>query len=194
MKLASSKKGENIEIVGHDSVMKATATGIEMFKKQLDDGQAGDTVGILLKGFKRDELRRGHIACKPGSLKLHNKFNAQIFMATVEDGGRKKPIIQGNQLNMYSRTWNAISYVEMPGGVDDKTMVMPGEEKEIGFVLAKKFGVENGQRFTLRCGTNTVGYGVVTKVLENEDMEKYMEGRKAIKKAKKKAEQEAQAM
>ncbi|KAK3102999.1 hypothetical protein FSP39_015655 [Pinctada imbricata] len=179
------KKGDVCEIVGHDKIHKSAINGIEMFRKQLDQGQAGDTVGVLLKGFKKDELRRGHIICKPGTLKIHNQFEGQLFLVSEKDGGRSKPLLNKHQVSIFSKTWNISAYTEMKG----KEMIMPGEEATLNFKMYKLMGMHEGQRFTVRDGSKTIGYGVCTKCLPNFNLEEYEKSRKEEKKQKKKAKE-----
>ena len=172
------KKGLECEIVGHDKYFKSTITGIEMFKKQLERAEAGDQLGALVRGMKRDELRRGMVLAKTGMLGMHNHFEAQVYLLSKEEGGSPFPCSDYTQVQMFCTTWDAPALLETP----DKAMVMPGEDAKIIINLHKKMVVHDGSRFTLRAGSRTKGYGVITKILPLRDA---MELDKARKKAKK---------
>lgn len=173
------KKGNDCEFVGYSKTFKSVVTGIEMFHKILEEAQAGDQLGALVRGVKRDEIRRGMIMCKPGTMKAVDHVEAQIYMLSPEEGGRKKPMANYIQLQMFSKTWDCPAQVIIPG----KTMAMPGEDAALELRLYRPMVGEKGQRFTLRDGNITLGTGVITKILPNlTETERLMtiEGRKAI--------------
>ncbi|XP_071133292.1 elongation factor Tu-like [Mytilus edulis] len=176
------KKSTECEIVGYDKRIKSIITGVEMFRQILDEAQAGDQIGCLLRGTKKDELRRGMIIAKPGEIKLVNKIEAQIYLLGKDEGGRQKPLTDYFQGHIFCRTWNCSGFLEAPG----REMVMPGEDTKVTFTLLKKMALELGERFTVRDGKQTIGYGVVTNILDAVDIEAFEEGLKKIKKAKKK--------
>jgi len=172
------KKGNECEFHGYNKHFKSTITGIEMFHQILDEAQAGDQMGALVRGIKREEIRRGMVMCKPGTVKSNDQIEAQVYILTKEEGGRTKPFTSYFQLMMFSRTWDCSAQVLIPG----KDMVMPGEDAKLHLKLLKPMVLEQGQRFTLRDGCLTLGTGVVTKVLpsltEDERMQ-LQEGKKA---------------
>jgi elongation factor Tu len=157
------KVGEEIEIVGIKPTLKTTCTGVEMFRKLLDQGQAGDNVGVLLRGTKREEVERGQVLCKPGSIKPHTKFTAEIYVLGKEEGGRHTPFFQGYRPQFYFRTTDVTGAVELPAGTE---MVMPGDNVSITVALINPIAMEEGLRFAIREGGRTVGAGVVAKVIE----------------------------
>src|ERR1700741_1903560 len=157
------KVGEEIEIVGIRPTVKTTCTGVEMFRKLLDQGQAGDNVGILLRGTKREEVERGQVLCKPGSVKPHTKFKAEAYILTKEEGGRHTPFFNNYRPQFYFRTTDVTGAVELP---KDKEMVMPGDIVSITVKLIAPIAMEEGLRFAIREGGRTVGAGVVAKILE----------------------------
>lgn len=167
-------------------VIKSTITGVEMFHKILEEAQAGDQLGALVRGIKRDDIKRGMVMCKPGSVKANDNFEAQVYILSKEEGGRHKPFTSFIQLQMFSRTWDCATQVQIPG----KEMVMPGEDAKLHLRLMRPMVIEQGQRFTLRDGHITLGTGVVTNVLsplsEKERMS-LVEGKKAREKATGKA-------
>lgn len=175
------KKGMECEFVGYNKVIKSTVTGVEMFHQILDEAQAGDQLGALVRGVKRDEIKRGMVMCKPGSVKALDQLEAQVYILAKEEGGRAKPFMSFIQLQMFSRTWDCAVQVQIP----DKEMVMPGEDTKLILRLIRPMVLEQGQRFTLRDGNLTLGTGVVTKVLpplnESERMS-LTEGKKAREK------------
>lgn len=184
------KKGADCEIMGYDKVFKTQVTAVEMFRQHLDEAQAGDQMGALIKGLKKDDLKRGFILCKPGAYAFCNKFEAQIYLLSKEEGGRTKPITNMFQNNLFCRTWHAASWIDLEGRKD---MVMPGEDATVNVVLFKKMVLEPGERFTLREGNHTLGYGVVAKLLDSVDVEALNEDLMNRKKAKKKAEKQAKS-
>jgi len=156
------KVGEEIEIVGIRDTQKTTCTGVEMFRKLLDEGQAGDNVGILLRGTKREEVERGQVLAKPGSITPHTHFEAEVYVLTKEEGGRHTPFFKGYRPQFYFRTTDVTGSVELPEGVE---MVMPGDNVKMTVKLISPIAMENGLRFAIREGGRTVGAGVVTKVI-----------------------------
>ena len=157
------KVGEEIEIVGITPTQKTTCTGVEMFRKLLDQGQAGDNVGILLRGTKREEVQRGQVLCKPGSVKPHTHFTAEIYVLSKEEGGRHTPFFNNYRPQFYFRTTDVTGAVEL---AKDKEMVMPGDNVAITVKLIAPIAMEEGLRFAIREGGRTVGAGVVAKILE----------------------------
>jgi len=157
------KVGEEIEIVGIRATQKTTCTGVEMFRKLLDQGQAGDNVGILLRGTKREDVERGQVLCKPGSVKPHTHFTAEIYVLSKEEGGRHTPFFNNYRPQFYFRTTDVTGAVELP---KDKEMVMPGDNVSITVKLINPIAMEEGLRFAIREGGRTVGAGVVAKIIE----------------------------
>ncbi len=157
------KVGEELEIVGIKPTQKTTCTGVEMFRKLLDQGQAGDNVGVLLRGTKREEVERGQVLCKPGSIKPHTKFTAEIYVLGKDEGGRHTPFFQGYRPQFYFRTTDVTGAVELPAGTE---MVMPGDNVSITVNLIAPIAMEEGLRFAIREGGRTVGAGVVAKIIE----------------------------
>ena len=157
------KVGEEIEIVGIKPTVKTTCTGVEMFRKLLDQGQAGDNVGILLRGTKREDVQRGQVLCKPGSVKPHTHFTAEIYVLSKEEGGRHTPFFNNYRPQFYFRTTDVTGAVELP---KDKEMVMPGDNVSITVKLIAPIAMEEGLRFAIREGGRTVGAGVVAKIIE----------------------------
>lgn len=157
------KVGEEIEIVGLRDTVKTTCTGVEMFRKLLDQGQAGDNVGVLLRGTKRDDVERGQVLAKPGSITPHTKFEAQVYILSKEEGGRHTPFFNGYRPQFYFRTTDVTGVVTLKEGVE---MVMPGDNVEISVTLISPIAMEEGLRFAIREGGRTVGAGVVSKITE----------------------------
>jgi elongation factor Tu len=157
------KTGEDIEIVGIRDTVKTVCTGVEMFRKTLDEGRAGDNVGILLRGIKKDEIERGQVICKPGSILPHTKFGANVYILTKEEGGRHTPFFKGYRPQFYFRTTDVTGEVILPEGVE---MVMPGDNIELTGQLIGPIAMEEGLRFAIREGGRTVGAGVVSKIIE----------------------------
>jgi elongation factor Tu len=157
------KVGEEIEIVGITPTQKTVCTGVEMFRKLLDQGQAGDNVGVLLRGTKREEVQRGQVLCKPGSVKPHTHFTAEIYVLSKEEGGRHTPFFNNYRPQFYFRTTDVTGAVELP---KDKEMVMPGDNVSITVKLISPIAMEEGLRFAIREGGRTVGAGVVAKIIE----------------------------
>jgi len=157
------KVGEEIEIVGLKPTLKTVCTGVEMFRKLLDQGQAGDNVGVLLRGTKREEVERGQVLAKPGSITPHTKFTAEIYVLSKDEGGRHTPFFQGYRPQFYFRTTDVTGSIELPAGTE---MVMPGDNVSITVTLIQPIAMEEGLRFAIREGGRTVGAGVVAKVIE----------------------------
>jgi len=157
------KVGEEIEIVGLKPTIKTVCTGVEMFRKLLDEGQAGDNIGVLLRGTKREEVERGQVLAKPGSITPHTKFNAEVYVLSKEEGGRHTPFFNGYRPQFYFRTTDVTGSVELPAGTE---MVMPGDNVSITVALIAPIAMEEGLRFAIREGGRTVGAGVVTKIIE----------------------------
>ncbi|MGH8650573.1 MAG: elongation factor Tu, partial [Burkholderiales bacterium] len=157
------KVGEELEIVGLKATLKTVCTGVEMFRKLLDEGQAGDNVGILLRGTKREEVERGQVLAKPGSIKPHKKFKAEAYILTKEEGGRHTPFFTNYRPQFYFRTTDVTGVVALPEGTE---MVMPGDNVAMEVELIVPIAMDEGLRFAIREGGRTVGAGVVTKILE----------------------------
>ena len=157
------KVGDEIEIVGIKETTKTTCTGVEMFRKLLDEGRAGDNVGVLLRGTKRDEVERGQVLAKPGSITPHTKFEAEVYILTKEEGGRHTPFFKGYRPQFYFRTTDVTGAVELPEATE---MVMPGDNIQMKVDLIAPIAMEDGLRFAIREGGRTVGAGVVAKIIE----------------------------
>jgi elongation factor Tu len=157
------KVGEEIEIVGIKDTTKTTVTGVEMFRKLLDQGEAGDNVGILLRGTKREDIERGQVLCKPKSITPHTKFEAEIYVLGKDEGGRHTPFFNNYRPQFYFRTTDVTGAVELPSGTE---MVMPGDNVKITVALINPIAMEDGLRFAIREGGRTVGAGVVAKIIE----------------------------
>jgi elongation factor Tu len=157
------KVGEEMEIVGFRPTMKRVVTGVEMFKKLLDEGQAGDNVGLLLRGTEKDEVERGQVVAKPASIPPHTKFRAQVYVLTKEEGGRHTPFFTGYRPQFYIRTTDVTGVVALPPGTE---MVMPGDNVELNVDLITPVAIEKEMRFAIREGGRTVGAGTVTEIVE----------------------------
>jgi elongation factor Tu len=157
------KVGDEIEIVGLRATIKTICTGVEMFRKLLDQGQAGDNIGVLLRGTKREEVERGQVLAKPGSITPHTKFSAEVYVLSKEEGGRHTPFFNGYRPQFYFRTTDVTGAVELPSGTE---MVMPGDNVSVIVQLIQPIAMEEGLRFAIREGGRTVGAGVVAKVIE----------------------------
>jgi elongation factor Tu len=157
------KVGEEVQLVGFNAEKKTTVTGVEMFRKLLDDGQAGDNVGLLLRGLEKHEIERGMVLAKPNSITPHTEFNAEVYVLTKEEGGRHTPFFKGYRPQFYFRTTDVTGSVELPEGVE---MVMPGDNIQMRINLIIPIAMEEGLRFAIREGGRTVGAGVVTKILK----------------------------
>jgi len=157
------KVGEEIEIIGLKATRKTVVTGVEMFRKLLSEGLAGDNVGCLLRGIERDDVERGQVLAKPGSITPHTKFQSEVYVLKKEEGGRHTPFFQGYRPQFYIRTMDVTGESELPAGVE---MVMPGDNVNLVVKLIVPVGLEIGSRFAIREGGRTVGAGVITKILE----------------------------
>jgi elongation factor Tu len=157
------KVGEEVEIVGMKETTKTTATGVEMFRKLLDSGEAGDNVGVLLRGVKRDDIERGQVLAKPGSIKPHTKFKAEIYVLNKEEGGRHTPFFKGYRPQFYFRTTDVTGIIKLPEGME---MVMPGDNISIEVDLIIPIAMEKGLRFAIREGGRTVGAGAIADIIE----------------------------
>jgi elongation factor Tu len=157
------KVGEEVEIVGLRATTKTTCTGVEMFRKLLDQGQAGDNVGVLLRGTKRDDVERGQVLAKPGTITPHTNFEAEVYVLSKEEGGRHTPFFKGYRPQFYFRTTDVTGSVDLPEGVE---MVMPGDNIKMTVSLISPIAMEEGLRFAIREGGRTVGAGVVAKIIE----------------------------
>jgi elongation factor Tu len=157
------KVGDEVEIVGIKPTTKTVVTGVEMFRKLLDQGQAGDNAGLLLRGTKREEVERGQVLCKPGTLTPHTKFTAEVYCLSKDEGGRHTPFFKGYRPQFYFRTTDITGACELPEGVE---MVMPGDNIKMTVSLIHPVAMQEGLRFAIREGGRTVGAGVVTKVIE----------------------------
>src|SRR6266478_1696593 len=157
------KVGDEIEIVGLKPTVKTTCTGVEMFRKLLDEGQAGDNVGVLLRGTKREEVERGQVLAKPGSITPHTKFECEVYVLSKEEGGRHTPFFNGYRPQFYFRTTDVTGSVQLPAGTE---MVMPGDNIKMVVTLIQPIAMDQGLRFAVREGGKTVGAGVVAKILE----------------------------
>ena len=157
------KVGEEVEIVGIHDTTKTTCTGVEMFRKLLDEGRAGENVGVLLRGTKRDEVERGQVLAKPGSIKPHTKFEAEVYVLSKDEGGRHTPFFKGYRPQFYFRTTDVTGACELPEGVE---MVMPGDNIKMEVTLIAPIAMDEGLRFAIREGGRTVGAGVVAKIFE----------------------------
>lgn len=157
------KVNETVEIVGVKPTSSTVVTGVEMFKKQLDEGQAGDNVGLLLRGIEKDDVERGQVIAKPGSITPHTEFEAEVYVLTKEEGGRHTPFFKGYRPQFYIRTTDVTGNVTLPDGVE---MVMPGDNIKMSVQLIVPVALEDGMRFAIREGGRTVGAGVITKVIK----------------------------
>jgi elongation factor Tu len=156
------KTGEEVEVVGIKATSKTVVTGVEMFRKVLDEGQAGDNVGCLLRGIKREEIERGQVLAKPGSITPHTKFEAELYILTKEEGGRHTPFFSGYRPQFYFRTTDVTGVATLPEGTE---MVMPGDNVKVSVELIMPIAMEDGLRFAVREGGRTVGAGVVSKII-----------------------------
>jgi elongation factor Tu len=156
------KVGDELDIVGLGETRTTVCTGVEMFRKLLDEGQAGDNVGVLLRGTKREEIERGMVLCKKGTIPPHNHFTCEVYVLKKEEGGRHTPFFNGYRPQFYFRTTDVTGTAELPAGME---MVMPGDNIKIDVVLVSPIACEEGLRFAIREGGKTVGAGVVTKIL-----------------------------
>ncbi|MGA1735136.1 MAG: EF-Tu/IF-2/RF-3 family GTPase, partial [Pseudomonadales bacterium] len=157
------KVGDEVAIVGIKDTTKTTVTGVEMFRKLLDEGRAGENVGVLLRGTKRDEVERGQVLAKPGSITPHTKFEAEVYVLSKDEGGRHTPFFKGYRPQFYFRTTDVTGTCELPEGVE---MVMPGDNVKLAVDLIAPIAMDEGLRFAIREGGRTVGAGVVAKIIE----------------------------
>ena len=157
------KMGEEVEIVGIHETRKTVITGLEMFRKQLDFAEAGDNIGALLRGVNRDEIQRGQVLAKVGSVHPHTKFKAQVYVLSKEEGGRHTPFVSNYRPQFYFRTTDVTGVITLPEGTD---MVMPGDNVEMTVELIAPIAIENGTKFSIREGGRTVGAGNVTEIIE----------------------------
>jgi elongation factor Tu len=155
--------GDELQIIGFDANLKTTCTGVEMFRKLLDEGQAGDNVGLLLRGIEKDQIKRGMVICKPDSIKPHKKFKAEVYVLTKEEGGRHTPFHNKYRPQFYIRTTDVTGEITLPEGVE---MVMPGDNVTITVDLLSHVALNEGLRFAIREGGRTVGAGQVTEIIE----------------------------
>jgi len=161
-------KGAEVEIVGMGPTQKTILTGIEMFRKELDRGEAGDNMGALLRGVKREQIRRGQVLCAPGTVKSHKKFEAQLYILTKEEGGRHTPFVDNYRPQMFVRTTDVTVTLKHPAGTEnpEEKMIMPGDNVTMECELVHDIALEEGQRFTVREGGKTVGTGVISRIME----------------------------
>jgi elongation factor Tu len=157
------KTGEQVEIVGIKETQRTVVTGVEMFKKILDEGRAGDNVGCLLRGTKREEIERGQVLCKPGSITPHTQFKSEVYVLKKEEGGRHTPFFSGYRPQFYFRTTDVTGVAKLPEGTE---MVMPGDNIQMEIELIQPIAMDQGLRFAIREGGRTVGSGVVTEVIK----------------------------
>jgi len=157
------KVGEELEMVGIKETRKTTCTGVEMFRKELDSGDAGDNVGLLLRGVEKEDLQRGMVLCKPGSITPHTKFKAEVYVLTTKEGGREKPFFTGYRPQFYFRTTDVTGSIALPEGTE---MVMPGDNVSISVELIQPIAIEQQLRFAVREGGRTIGSGIVTEIIE----------------------------
>jgi elongation factor Tu len=157
------KVGEEVEVVGIKNTIKTTVTGVEMFRKLLDEGRAGDNIGALLRGVKREDIERGQVLAKPGSITPHTKFKAEAYILTKEEGGRHTPFFNGYRPQFYFRTTDVTGVAELPAGIE---MVMPGDNVAMTIKLITPIAMDDGLRFAIREGGRTVGAGVVASIIE----------------------------
>ncbi|XP_076866688.1 elongation factor Tu, mitochondrial [Brachyhypopomus gauderio] len=167
------KKGDECEFVGHNRSSKSVVTGIEMFHQSLERAEAGDNLGALVRGLKREDVRRGMVMCKPGSIQPHQKVKAQVYILSKEEGGRHKPFITNFMPVMFSLTWDMVCRVELP---ESKEMIMPGEDTALTLTLRQPMVLEKGQRFTLRDGNRTIGTGLVTEIMPAAQVDEHIWG------------------
>jgi elongation factor Tu len=157
------KVGEEVQLVGFNAEKRSTVTGVEMFRKLLDEGRAGDNVGLLLRGVAKDEVERGMVLAKPGSITPHTKFEGEVYVLNKDEGGRHTPFFKGYRPQFYFRTTDVTGSVELPEGME---MVMPGDNVQMTIELVTPIAMEEQLRFAIREGGRTVGAGVVTKILK----------------------------
>jgi elongation factor Tu len=156
------KVGDEIEMVGLRETQRKTVTGVEMFKKLLDQGQAGDNIGVLLRGVERTDVERGQVLCKPGSIKPHTKFKGKVYILSKDEGGRHTPFFNNYRPQFFIRTTDVTGAATLPAGVE---MVMPGDDVELEITLISPIAIEKGLKFAIREGGRTVGAGTVTEIV-----------------------------
>jgi len=164
MERGKLKVGQDVEVIGYDKVAKGKVTGIEMFHKVLEEANAGDQMGLLARGIKTADVRRGMCVVKPKSIKQRDTVEAQVYLMTIDEGGRKKPMISNQQMQVFSKTWDCAAFVELQ---NNKEMALPGEDAAMTLRLLKPMVLEEGQHFTLRDASGTIGTGKVSKALPN---------------------------
>jgi elongation factor Tu len=157
------RTGQEVNIVGMKPTKKTTVTGIEMFRKLLDEGRAGDNIGVLLRGIKRDDVERGQVLCQKGTITPHTKFEAEVYILSKDEGGRHTPFFKGYRPQFYFRTTDVTGDIQLPPDVE---MVMPGDNVKMEVTLIASIAMEEGLRFAIREGGRTVGAGVVSKIIE----------------------------
>jgi len=157
------KVGEEVEIIGIRPTQKTVATGVEMFRKLLDRGEAGDNVGLLLRGIKREQIERGQVICHPGTINPHTKFDGEVYVLTKEEGGRHTPFFTNYRPQFYFRTTDVTGQVQLPEGIE---MVMPGDHITMSIELISSIAMETGMRFAIREGGRTVGSGTISEITE----------------------------
>jgi elongation factor Tu len=163
IELGTIKVGEEIEIVGFGDTRKTTVTGVEMFRKEMDQGQAGDNCGILLRGVKKEEVERGQVLCKPGTIKPHTEFKCEVYILSKEEGGRHTPFFSGYRPQFYVRTTDVTGSCVLNEGTE---MVMPGDNVEMTVTLVAPIALEKGTKFAIREGGRTVGAGVISEIIK----------------------------
>ncbi|XP_069142421.1 elongation factor Tu-like [Argopecten irradians] len=182
-------KGDEVELKGHGVTIKTLLTGIEMFNKSLDRAEAGDQLGALLRGLKKTDARKGMTLSKPGTIASVNHITAKVYLLSPDEGGKKAPFVHGSQAQIYSTTWRCPVFFQLS---ESKPMLMPGEDAQIDLYLLKNMCMDIGQRFTIRDSNQTTGYGVVTAINADVDMEAYQADKRKEKSAKKKAQKKAE--
>src|SRR5205814_6560047 len=163
VELGVVKVGEDVEIVGIRATQKTVCTGVEMFRKLLDEGRAGDNIGVLLRGTKKEDVERGQVLCKPGSITPHTNFEGQIYVLSQAEGGRHKPFFNNYRPQFYFRTTDVTGHIQLPEGTE---MVMPGDNVAVNVELIQPIAMDEGLRFAIREGGRTVGAGRVTKIVK----------------------------
>lgn len=173
------KKGSECELIGFNKIIKTTITGIEMFHKILEEAEAGDQMGCLVRGLKREDVKRGMVLCKPGTMKANDHLECQVYMLTTAEGGRKKPLNNYMQVQMFCKTWDVATQLHL----NNKSLVMPGEDFSVTLKLIRPMVCEKGSRFTLRDGVKTLATGVITNILKplsDDDRQLLLEGKKKL--------------
>ena len=183
------KKGDECEILGFGKKLKSNISGIEMFRQSLERAEAGDTMGCLLKGIKKDDIKRGMALAKPGLFGLQNHLIAEVYLLSQDEGGRKVPVLPESEFVFYNRTFSVTTSVDIP----DRKMAMPGENAKLSLKLQYEMPLLKGDRFTLRGGTGTIGYGVIVEFLPNMNYEQFKNDQRKEKKKKQKEKEAAEA-